>query len=129
MGRVSLGAQETQILREIAENGPGSVRELTTRFGEPRKLARSTVLTMMERLRAKGFLVRRREDGVFRYTVRTGSDVLSGIVGRFVDNALGGSLSPFVAYLSGRERITDEDLRELERAVDRLRSHRRGKRT
>jgi len=125
MDRASLGAQETQILREIAENGPGSVGELQARFGEPRGLARSTVLTMMERLRAKGYLVRRRQDGIFRYAPRDGHDVLSGVVGRFVDQALGGSLSPFVAYLSGRERITDEELRDLKQVVDRLRSRRR----
>ncbi|HZN56116.1 MAG TPA: BlaI/MecI/CopY family transcriptional regulator [Candidatus Polarisedimenticolaceae bacterium] len=125
MGRGSLGEQETQILKEIVENGPGSVGELQVRFGEPRGLARSTVLTMMERLRAKGYLVRQRQGGVFRYAPRAGRDVLSGVVGRFVENALGGSLSPFVAYLSGRERVTDEELRDLQRAVDRLRSRRR----
>jgi len=125
MDHATLGAQETQILREIAENGPGSVGELQARFGEPRGLARSTVLTMMERLRAKGYLVRRRQDGIFRYATREGHDVLSGVVGRFVDHALGGSLSPFVAYLSGRERITDEELTELKRVVDRLRSRRK----
>ena len=120
MARGTLGEQETQILREIVENGPGSVGELHARFGEPKGLARSTVLTMMERLRAKGFLVRKRQDGIFRYAPREGGDVLSGVVGRFVENALGGSLSPFVAYLSGRERITEEELRDLERVVDRL---------
>ena len=120
MARGTLGEQETQILREIVENGPGSVGELQARFGEPKGLARSTVLTMMERLRAKGFLVRKRQDGIFRYAPREGGDVLTGVVGRFVENALGGSLSPFVAYLSGRERITEEELRDLERLVDRL---------
>jgi len=120
MARGTLGEQETQILREIVEKGPGSVGELHARFGEPKGLARSTVLTMMERLRAKGFLVRKRQDGVFRYAPREGGDVLSGVVGRFVENALGGSLSPFVDYLSGRERITEEELRDLERLVDRL---------
>ncbi|HVQ34631.1 MAG TPA: BlaI/MecI/CopY family transcriptional regulator [Candidatus Bathyarchaeia archaeon] len=120
MARGTLGEQETQILREIVENGPGSVGELQARFGEPKGLARSTVLTMMERLRAKGFLVRKRQDGIFRYAPREGGDVLSGVVGRFIENALGGSLSPFVAYLSGRERITEEELRDLERVVNRL---------
>ena len=124
MVRASVGEQEMQILREIAEHGAGSVRELHARFGEPRGLARSTVLTMMERLRTKGYLVRRREDGVFRYAPSAGRDVLGRIVGRFVENALGGSLSPFVAYLAGRERITDEELRELKRLVDRLESER-----
>ena len=120
MARGTLGEQETQILREIVENGPGSVGELQARFGEPKGLARSTVLTMMERLRAKGFLVRKRQDGIFRYAPREGGDVLSGVVGRFIENALGGSLSPFVAYLSGRERITETELRDLEKVVDRL---------
>lgn len=125
MVRGSLGEQETQILREIVENGPGSVGELQARFGEPKGLARSTVLTMMERLRAKGFLVRRRQDGIFRYAPRAGGDVLSGVVGRFVENALGGSLSPFVAYLSDRERISEDELRDLERALERLRTRRK----
>jgi len=125
MSRPGLGGQEIQLLREIADNGPGSVRELHARFGESRGLARSTVVTMMERLRVKGYLVRHQHDGVFRYAPRAGRDVLSGVVRRFVDNALGGSLSPVVAYLSGRERITDEELRDLQRVVDRLRSRRR----
>lgn len=125
MAKGTLGEQETQILREIVENGPGSVGELHVRFGEPRALARSTVLTMMERLRAKGFLVRRRQEGVYRYAPRQGGDVMTGVVGRFVENALGGSLSPFVAYISGRERITEDELRELERVVDRLKSQRK----
>ena len=125
MAKGTLGEQETQILREIVENGDGSVGDLHGRFGEPRGLARSTVLTMMERLRAKGFLVRRRQDGVYRYAPREGGDVLTGVVGRFVENALGGSLSPFVAYLSGRERVTEAELRELERVVSRLKTKRK----
>src|SRR5262245_16588303 len=125
MARGSLGEQETQILREIVENGPGSVGELHARFGEPKGLARSTILTMMERLRAKGFLVRKRKDRVYRYAPAEGENVLTGVVGRFVEKALGGSLSPFVAYLSDRERITEAELRDLERAVDRLKSKRK----
>lgn len=125
MGERNVGEQELHLLREIAEKGPGSVGELHTRFGEPRGLARSTVLTMMERLRAKGYLVRRRQDGVFRYAPRSGGDVLTGVVGRFVERALGGSLSPFVAYLSDREKIDEAELAELERLVDRLRSKRK----
>lgn len=125
MGERNVGEQELQLLREIAEKGPGSVGELHARFGEPRGLARSTVLTMMERLRAKGYLVRRRQDGVFRYAPRAGGDVMTGVVGRFVERALGGSLSPFVAYLSDREKIDEAELAELERLVDRLRSKRK----
>jgi predicted transcriptional regulator len=127
MARLPVGEQELRILKDLVEHGPGSVGELQARYGEPRGLARSTVLTMMERLRRKGYLTRRREDGVFRYHPRGGEQVLSGLVGRFVERALGGSVSPFVAYLSEREAISDAELRELEGLVERLRSRRREK--
>jgi predicted transcriptional regulator len=125
MTKLPVGEQELTILKDLLERGPGSVGELHARYGEPRGLARSTVLTMMERLRGKGYLTRRREEGVYRYHPRGGEEVLSGLVGRFVERALGGSVSPFVAYLSDRERISDHELRELEQLVGRLRSKRR----
>jgi len=125
MGKLPVGEQELRILKDLLEHGPGSVGELRARYGEPNGLARSTVLTMMERLRRKGYLTRRREDGVYRYHPRGGDQVLSGLVGRFVERALGGSLSPFVAYLADREAVSDVELRELEKLVDRLRSRRK----
>jgi predicted transcriptional regulator len=125
MGKLPVGEQELRILKDLLERGPGSVGELHIRFGEPLGLARSTVLTMMERLRRKGYLTRRREDGVYRYHPRGGDQVLSGLVGRFVERALGGSLSPFVAYLSDREGVSEAELGELEQLVDRLRSRRK----
>jgi predicted transcriptional regulator len=122
-----VGEQELQILKDLVERGPGSVGELQARYGEPRGLARSTVLTMMERLRRKGYLTRRREAGVYRYEPRGGDRLLSGLVGRFVERALGGSLSPFVAYLADRETISEAELRELEQLLGRLRSRRKGR--
>ena len=127
MTKLPVGEQELRILKDLVERGPGSVGELQARYGEPRGLARSTVLTMMERLRRKGYLTRRREAGVYRYEPRGGDQVLSGLVGRFVEKALGGSLSPFVAYLSDRETISEEELRELEQLLGRLRSRRKGR--
>jgi predicted transcriptional regulator len=127
MTKLSVGEQELKILKDIVERGPGSVGELQARYGEPKGLARSTVLTMMERLRAKGYLSRRMDDGVYRYESRGGEQLLSGLVGRFVDKALGGSVSPFAAYLSERGSVSESELRELEQVVNRLRSKRKGR--
>ena len=52
-------------------SGAATVAEVVERFGQPRGLARSTVLTMMERLRKKGHLSRQQVDGVYRYATRT----------------------------------------------------------
>jgi predicted transcriptional regulator len=127
MTKLPVGEQELRILKDLVERGPGSVGELHARYGEPLGLARSTVLTMMERLRRKGYLTRRMDQGIYRYETRGGEQLLSGLVGRFVDKALGGSLSPFAAYLSERASITDDELRELEQVLGRLRSRRRGR--
>lgn len=123
----TVGDQELALLQYIAEHGTATVGEMAVAFGEPRGLARSTVLTVMERLRKKGYLVRRRVDGVFRYGSPTGSsEVLQGAVGRFVEKTLQGSVSPFVAWMSGRSDVSDSELEQLEELVARLRSDREG---
>jgi predicted transcriptional regulator len=113
----------------IADRGSLTVGEAAEQFGAGRDLARSTVLTMMERLRRKGFLARKMADGVYRYHTRaTSADLLKGAVRRFVERNLDGSVSPFLAYLSEARRLSDDELRELEALVARLNTRRRKER-
>ncbi|ANB16312.1 BlaI/MecI/CopY family transcriptional regulator [Dokdonella koreensis] len=126
MSRKSIGDQELALLDHIAAHGDASVGEVAADFGEPRGLARSTVLTMMERLRAKGFLTRRPAGGVYRYAATAGQDeVVRGAVGQFVEKTLQGSVSPFVAWLSERSEVSDAELAELEALVATLQSRRK----
>jgi predicted transcriptional regulator len=125
----SIGEQELALLRHIADRGSVTVGEAADQFGASRALARSTVLTMMERLRLKGHLGRRLVDGVYRYRTRASSaDLLKGAVQRFVERNLEGSVSPFLAYLSDAGRLSDEELKELQDLVQRLRADRRKER-
>jgi predicted transcriptional regulator len=112
------GSQELAVLRHIAEHGPVSVGRVAEVFGAEHGLARSTVLTVMERLRKKGHLTRRRVDGVFVYTSALDREgVLSRAVGQFIERALQGSVSPIAAYLAERRSVSKEELAELEAAV------------
>ena len=121
MSDTPIGEQELALLRHIADRGGLSVAEAVESFGAERNLARSTVLTMMERLRRKGHLGRRLAGGIYRYRARTTSaDLLKRAVGRFVERNLGGSLSPFLAYLSDSPDVSEAELRELEELVARL---------
>jgi predicted transcriptional regulator len=125
----SIGEQEMTLLRHIADRGSVTVGEAAEAFGVSRGLARSTVLTMMERLRIKGHLGRRMVEGVYRYRARASSaELLKGAVQRFVERNLDGSVSPFFAYLSEAGRLTDEELRELEQIVAKLHAGRRKER-
>ena len=126
MARESIGEQELALLRYIADRGTATVGEAAEEFGTARGLARSTVLTLMERLRRKGHLARRALDGVYRYRARSSSaDLLKNAVHRFVERNLEGSVTPFLAYLSEAGSVSDAELRELEDIVARLGAARR----
>lgn len=119
------GSQELAVLRWIAEHGPVGVGRVAEAFAREHGLARSTVLTVMERLRAKGNLTRRRVDGVFLYSSALDhGGVLSGAVAQFVERSLQGSVSPLATYLAERGRVSDDELRELRRAVRALSARR-----
>lgn len=127
MRKPTIGDQELALLHHIDECGSASVGEVAASFGEPRGLARSTVLTMMERLRGKGYLKRRRQlKGMFRYSTATGpGEVMRSAVGSFVEKTLSGSVSPFVAWMSERAEVSDTELAELEALVAQLQSRRK----
>ena len=128
MTRPSIGDQELALLHYLAEHEPASVGEVAAGFGEARSLARSTVLTMMERLRAKGYLKRRQAQGVYRYSTATGpGEAMRSAVGSFVQNTLRGSVSPFVAWMAERGDVSDDELAELQALVKQLKSTRREK--
>lgn len=117
----TLGELELDTLRFLSESGPLTVGEVAKMYGVPRGLARTTLLTVMERLRTKGYLVRRRVCGVYRYSPKLDQrDLLSGLVADFVEKSLGGSLSPFVTYLVDSGRLDPEQIDQLQRLVESL---------
>lgn len=126
MNKPSIGDQELALLHYLAEHEPASVGEVAAGYGEERGLARSTVLTMMERLRVKGYLKRRHVKGIYRYNTATGpGEAMRSAVGQFVEKTLSGSVSPFVAWMSERATVSDNELAELEALVVQLQSQRK----
>lgn len=126
MGRkATIGDRELALLQHLSKHGQASVGDVAASFGKRHDLARSTVLTMMERLRAKTYLKRRKVKGVYRYNIATGpGEAMRGAVAGFVDKTLGGSVSPFVAFLAERGQVSDDELVELEALVATLQSQR-----
>jgi BlaI family transcriptional regulator, penicillinase repressor len=125
--REPLGRLELEVLQYVADHQPASVREVATHFAETSGQARTTLLTVMERLRAKGYLKRRKIEGANRYSpTMPQADLLRRMVGEFVDDVLGGSVSPFVAYLSRSSLLSDDEVRKLEQLLKRIESREQG---
>ena len=128
MSRPSMGDQELLLLHYLADHPGASVGEVASGFGEPRGLARNTVLTMMERLRTKRHIKRRQLRGIFRYSVATKpGEAIQSAVGSFVEKTLSGSVSPFVAWMAERGEVSDTELAQLQALVAQLKSSRREK--
>lgn len=117
-----IGEAEMRLLSFLAERGATTVREAWEEYGQAQGYVRTTVQQMMERLRKKELLTRAPGPGGWRYAATSPkAGILKGAVDRFVRESLGGSLSPFVQYLSEARELSDDDmaaLRELVRRMD-----------
>lgn len=123
MSPLPTASQELRFLRFVAGRGPVSSAGVAEELGAKLGLTRSSVLTVMERLRRKGHLHRRRVDGVYLYSSSLPLDRLErATVGQFVERSLGGSVLPFAAWLSERVEVSEEELAELRAMVAKLRT-------
>lgn len=117
---------ELKLLSYINDHHPITVREVADHFAQSDAYARTTVLTLMERLRTKGHLVREQIDGLQRYAPAVPKESMQqSLVRDFVSRALGGSVSPFVAFLTREARVSDEELDDLKRLVAELEKQRK----
>jgi predicted transcriptional regulator len=117
----NLGDQELALLTYVSDHGSVTAGEAMGGFGEVNGLARSTVETVLGRLHKKGFLLRKKEDGVFRYSpAQAPQEVMGGLVERFVEQTLGGSLAPLVTYFSRQGHLSKGEMDELRRLVQKL---------
>ncbi len=115
----SLGKLELEVLRFVADSRPISVGDAAGQFGEPRGYARTTIQTVMERLRSKSCLDRQFEEGVYLYSITPqGTRVLGSLVKEFVSETLGGRLTPIVAFLADAENLTPDEIAALRRIVE-----------
>ena len=125
--RQGLGELELEVLKAIWQEPGRTVQEMAEDLGKRRGSARTTVLTVMQRLHGKGFLKRKKVDGVFRFWPTEGrGKVLSGLIGQFVDKFLDGSPAPFLAYLADAKDLTDEQATQLRDIVQELERNEEG---
>ena len=120
-----VGQEELAVLRFIQETHPVTVREVADHFASRGK-ARTTILTVMERLRGKGLLVREKVSSSYRYSPAIEDvQLMQSLVGDFVTKVLGGSLAPFMAYMSETSELSDDELKKLKRIVRDLETKRK----
>jgi predicted transcriptional regulator len=115
----SLGAQELAIMKVIWRLEHASVREVYETLRERRRVAYTTVMTMMNTLEAKGYLEKSLEGRAYRYRPAVPQErVITTMVQEFVNRVFDGAARPLLARLVNESRLTRTEREELHRLID-----------
>ena len=110
-----IGEAEYAVMEVLWEDAPLTATEVADRVPAARGWSIRTVKTMLARLLAKGVLAHE-EDGR-RYLYRPAvarADYVAQESGRLIDRMFGGRVTPLVAQLAARDRLTEADIAEIE---------------
>jgi predicted transcriptional regulator len=109
---------ELEILKVIWDRGQATVREVFVEMAKQRKIAYTTVLTMMGVLENKGHLSKKAGDRAYVYSPTQPKDQMMGkMVDEFVQRVFNGSPKPLLVHLVENPEIPAEDLQEIERLL------------
>ena len=113
-----LTAQELEIMKIVWSAGASTVRGVYESLLERRKIAYTTVMTMMNILEQKGYLKKTQKDRAYVYqATRPQKQVIHGMVREFVDRVFNGSAEPLLLHLVEDRRLSEEDLQEIRRIM------------
>ena len=121
MERIAEG--EYAVMEVLWDEAPLTAADVAARVPEDRGWSLATVKTMLSRLLAKGVLTHE-EDGrryLYRPAIRR-EDYVAEESGRLIDRMFGGKLTPLVAQLAARDRLSAADIEEIEALLKELKS-------
>jgi predicted transcriptional regulator len=113
-----LTAQELEIMKIVWRSGASTVRGVYEDLLGRRKIAYTTVMTMMNILEQKGYLKKTQKDRAYVYqATRPQKQVIRGMVREFVDRVFNGSAEPLLLHLVEDRRLSENDLDEIRRLM------------
>jgi predicted transcriptional regulator len=114
----TLTPQELEIMKLVWARKSATVRDVYEEMRRRRRVAYTTVMTMMNVLERKGHLKKRAEGRSFLYQpTRPKREVVGAMVREFLDRVFGGSAEPLLVHLLEDRRLTERDLAELVRRI------------
>ncbi len=120
-----LGRLEAQIMNVVWRRGTATVHDVRDALGRGKKPAYSTILTMMRKLEAKGFLAHEVEDRTYVYRAAIDQQrVRRSVIGDLVQRLFDGSPALLINSLLERQDVSDEEMAEIKNLI-RMRESRR----
>lgn len=114
----TLTEQELEIMKVVWRLETATVRHVYEALLERRRIAYTTVMTMMNILETKGHLKKRYEDRAYVYQPsQPQKQVIRSMVREFVNRVFNGSAEPLLAHLVEDRHLTESDLDDIRRTI------------
>ena len=115
----TLTEQELEIMKVVWELRTVTVRDVYETLLRRRKIAYTTVMTMMNVLEAKKYLKKRAEDRAYVYrATRPRGAVIKAMVREFVGRVFNGSAEPLLVHLVKDRRLSKKELERIVRTIE-----------
>ena len=112
----TLTEQELEIMKIVWDRDPVTVRDVYEALLERRKVAYTTVMTMMKILEQKGRLKKTQSERAYVYrAAQPKGQVIGAMVREFVNRVFNGSAEPLLVHLVEDHDLSQEDLDEIAR--------------
>src|SRR5215470_14158325 len=112
----TLTGQELEIMKVVWEREQVTVRDVYEALLERRRVAYTTVMTMMKILEQKGYLKKTQADRAYVYrAAQPKRQVVGAMVRDFVNRVFNGAAEPLLVHLVEEHDLTREDLEEITR--------------
>src|SRR5437899_12575457 len=113
-----LTSQELEIMKVVWRSGASTFRDVYETLLEHRKIAYTTVMTMMNILEQKGHLKKAQKDRAYVYqATRPQKQVIRGMVREFVDRVFNGAAEPLLLHLVEDRHVSEQDLEDIRRML------------
>jgi predicted transcriptional regulator len=117
--RQQLTELQIAVLRLLWERGEASVAEIWEALYADRKLAQTTVATIVARLQRRGILSRRTRDRQFVYkTLLTEADVQHSMVSELTERLFAGDVTALVSHLLSARDMSPGDLARVREMIE-----------
>jgi BlaI family penicillinase repressor len=115
---IRLGRLELQIMNVVWDRGKATVHDVKNALSR-RKPAYSTILTMMRKLEAKGYLEHEVDGRTYVYLPLISQQaVRHGVLGDLVERLFEGSTSLLLTSLVEQNRISKNELRQIRKLIE-----------
>src|ERR1700676_4680165 len=119
----TLTDQELEIMKVVWDSDAVTVRDVNEALLEKRRLASTTVMTMMNILEQKGHLEKTQEERAYVYrSTKPRNQVIRGMVREFVNRVFNGSAEPLLLHLVEDRKLSEKDIDEIRTLIRKERS-------